>query len=374
MTPEFKLKVFAYYYPWYYGPDDTRWSTLKDYSPYLGFYKSSDEIILRQHVEWAIAYGIDGFLVQWMGDDRNDSEPSSLDANTNLLASILLDYPEFRFAIFYDQAIRFGGAKQLRFLDPDKRRVFLDDLNYAAQTYFDHPNYFRIGPRPVVAIYVTRGGDGDYPELLDQSRNEMEAFGFGRPYLIGDEVWWREANRHFNVLNAVTAYHLHHGQQLRDLNGGVREFAAHCAQLYLRVQPAATAAGAEVIPHIGHAFNDEWFRGHIPFIPTVVEGKLPEYREDVISCMKAPKEIWRNSSGFQTTGTAYLFVTSFNEWPERTAVEPSAEIETFNKLFDFRSGKYLYLQPHRFEYLEGIKEGKKNIEKRILPKLWGANE
>jgi len=48
-------------------------------------------------------------------------------------------------------------------------------------------------------------------------------------------------------------------------------------------------------------------------------------------------------------------------------VEPTAEIETFNRIWDFRYDRYLYLQPHRFEFLAGIRDGKKEVERNILP-------
>jgi hypothetical protein len=372
MTDGRKLKVFAYYYPWYDGVEDPLWGTLSEFSPRLGFYNSGDEKAVRQHVEWAIEYGIDGFLVEWFGADSdklrtNFDQPWKCDANLAVLRRVLSDYPELKFAIFYDQAIRFTG--QLNFTQTNLRDTFLADLNYAAQTNFAHPNYLRIRGRPVIVIYLTRDakyGDG---YVLQLARDQMEACGQGRPYLVGDEIWWWEKTWGFPYLDAVTAYNLHNHKWLWIYGGNVRVYCAATAALYARLQPAADYYGTDVIPCIGHAYNDEFLHGNLPFINTVEPGEWPQFRQDMIECIKEQQVVWDGNRLLNETDSAYLFITSFNEWPERSVVEPTADIETYNRLFDFQNDRYLYLQPHRFEFLEGIREAKRLVEANILPLL-----
>ncbi len=365
-----KLKVFAYYYPWYDGAADPRWSTLREYSPYLGFYNSGDEAVVRQHVEWAIEYGIDGFLVEWFGPDSADprddyEEPEKCDANLAVLRSVLAEYPDFKYAIFYDQAVRFGG--NLKFAEPGRRDLFLSDMAYAAETNFSHPNYLRIRNRPVIAIYLTRSAKYDNGAVLEQVRNRHDGLGYGRTYIIGDEIWWGQKTWGFAELDAVTAYNLHNHKWMKIVGANVRPFTAATAGLYAQVQPEADYDGTDVIPNIGHAYNDEFLRGNLPLINTVEDGEYPHHREDMIECMKAQQVVWQGNRLLHETGEAYLFITSFNEWPERSVVEPTAEIETFNRINDFESGRHLYLQPHRLEFLKGIRDGKRLIEENILP-------
>lgn len=369
MATQKKLKVYAYYYPWYKGANDSKWATLKEFAPLLGLYDSSDPAVMRQHVEWAIEYGIDGFLVEWFSRvPLGDGVP--LDQNLAQLRDILLDYPDFEFAVFYDQVIRFGNQPtNLRFDDEGRRDTFLADLRYVAESNFAHPNYFRINNRPVVTIYLTRAASGDYADLIDQVRDEMEEAGEGRPFIIGDEVWWQQANAYFHILDGVTAYSLMNGTQLKIRQVGGRAYQFACAEVYRQAQTVANGLGKLVVPHVGHAYNDGNFRGNLPLIPTYEAGSLPAYRLDMIECMKSLTGVWGESQHFRNTGNAYLFINSFNEWPERSIVEPTLEIETYNKVYDFRVDRHVYLQPPRFEYLEGIREGKRQIETNILPKL-----
>lgn len=368
MQKKFELRIFAYYYPWYTGPEDPKWQYCREFCPYLGLYDSSDPAVIRQHIEWAIEHDIEGFLVEWFGEEPPAND-APIDKNLAILRQILLDYPDFKFAVFYDQVIRFGGPKGIRFANPGKRAQFLEDITYAARTNFDHPNYLHINNRPVVVIYLTHFASDDYSNLLEEARERCDNQGSGRPFLIGDEIWWRERNTYFSALDGITSYSLLRRPQMEEFNVGVRGYSQKCAELYLRAQYAANVHDTLLIPHIGHAFNDGNFRGNLPLIPTVEPGKLPDYRGDVIECIKSMSIVWQENPYFRNTGQAFLFVNSFNEWPERSVVEPTLEIETYNKLYDFTSGKYLYLQPPRFDYLEGLKSGKQIMESNVLPNL-----
>lgn len=53
---------FAYYYIWF---TRSSWRRAKTDLPLLGPYDSSDANVMRQHIVWAKAAGIDGFIVSW---------------------------------------------------------------------------------------------------------------------------------------------------------------------------------------------------------------------------------------------------------------------------------------------------------------------
>ena len=348
--------IFAYYYLWYRGQEERRWPTFnRDYPPALGFYRSDDPRVLYQHLLWASQYGIDGFLVEWFGTASDDGRYS--DANLARLRSLLSGFPDFRYAVFYDQAIRFGS---LNFADPAKREQFLADMEKIALDNFSHPNYWRIGGRPVVVIYVTRAASGGYGNLIAEARERMARSGYA-PYLIGDEVWWGRDTSGFEFYNAVTAFNLHNDTQVRRAGGEVRRFAELSSNLYLAVQRKAEGTGVEVIPGIGHAYNDEVVRSNLPLLPTVNPGELPQYREDSIYAAKQSAAVFEKSSLVSDFGIAPLFVNSFNEWPERSAVEPSAEIEAFNEFDDRTNNRRIVLPAHGYAYLEGLREARSSM-------------
>lgn len=64
--PSNPIPVLAYYYIWY---DSTSWDRAKTDYPQLGRYSSDDRAVMRQHIQWAKAAGITGFIVSWKSTD-----------------------------------------------------------------------------------------------------------------------------------------------------------------------------------------------------------------------------------------------------------------------------------------------------------------
>src|SRR5262249_27167699 len=79
-TPATAREILAFYYPWYgtpFGPSKgwVHWDPVhRNYTdpPALGPYDSNSPDVLRQHIEWALMAGIDGFISSWWG--RNSFE------------------------------------------------------------------------------------------------------------------------------------------------------------------------------------------------------------------------------------------------------------------------------------------------------------
>src|SRR5689334_15414933 len=63
------VPTLAYYYIWY---DKSSWNRAKVDYPMLGRYSSDDPAVMRQHIEWAKAAGIKGFIVSWKSTDVLD--------------------------------------------------------------------------------------------------------------------------------------------------------------------------------------------------------------------------------------------------------------------------------------------------------------
>lgn len=352
------VKIFAYYYPWYRGQDSRSFvSWYRHYPPLLGFYRSEDPAVINQHLRWSVEYGIDGFLVEWAGTEGGD--PILWDTNLGIMRGIMPDYPDFRYAVFYDQRIRFGG---LEFGGSEKREAFLQDIEKIAADNFDHPNCWRIGDRPVIVIYLTRSCSEGYGALLDEARERAARASGYFPFFIGDEIYWSNRIDNVQYLDAITSFNMHNNERLIEYGGDIRTFNEKVAEQYDVLQRRARREDVGFIPGINVGYNDEAVRSGLPFLPTWEPGSMPDYRGDMVHAIETFAGIYRRKNPIpQMYGIAPMFINSFNEWPERSTVEPSVEIEALNDLNFFETDRRLLLPGHGFRFLEGIRAGKARI-------------
>lgn len=84
------IPVLAYYYIWF---DTTSWDRAKTDYPILGRYSSSNMDVMRQHIEWAKAAGIKGFIVSWKSTEK-------LNARLEQLIEVA-EEQDFKLAIIY---------------------------------------------------------------------------------------------------------------------------------------------------------------------------------------------------------------------------------------------------------------------------------
>ncbi|MBI2923394.1 MAG: hypothetical protein HYY18_20240 [Planctomycetes bacterium] len=139
--PREKL-VLAFYYPWYgtkVGPSG-RWvhwdperHNAATNTPELGLYDSNDEAVLRKHIEWAKAAGVDGFIASWWGEGTFEDR-----ALRNLLA--VAEKEKFLVGAYYEQA---KDAKQIA-----------ADFAYLDREYGPSPAWLRSDGAPVVFVYT----------------------------------------------------------------------------------------------------------------------------------------------------------------------------------------------------------------------------
>ena len=124
------VPVLAYYYIWY---TPHSWERGKTDAPLLGPYSSNDERVMRRHIRWARAAGIDGFIVSW-------KRTAALDRRLEKLVRVA-DATNFKLAIIY-QGLDFTRRPLA------SRRVGADLRFFAA--HFGSAKAFRIYPKPLV--------------------------------------------------------------------------------------------------------------------------------------------------------------------------------------------------------------------------------
>lgn len=129
-VPANPIPVLAYYYIWF---DAKSWDRAKTDYPLLGRYSSDDADVMRQHIQWAKAAGIDGFIVSWKSTEK-------LNRRLDQLVEIS-DQENFKLAIIY-QGLDFER-------NPLRSEQVDADLIYFIDRYAAHPVFDLFG-KPVV--------------------------------------------------------------------------------------------------------------------------------------------------------------------------------------------------------------------------------
>jgi hypothetical protein len=214
--------LLAYYYIWF---TPSSWSRAKTDIPMLGRYSSDDARVMRQHIRWAKAAGINGFLVSWK------STPSLDDRLARLID--VADAEHFRLGIVYE-----GLDFHRRPLAIAKVR---HDLQRFADTFARDPA-FRIFDRPVVVWSgtwrftnaqirsVTKGLRRRL--LVLASEKNVDDYERVASLVDGDAYYWSSVN---------PRRHTGYGRKLRQLSAAVH------ARRGLWIAPAAPGFDSRLI-------------------------------------------------------------------------------------------------------------------------------
>src|SRR5512142_212605 len=124
------VPILAYYYIWF---DSNSWNRAKIDYPLLGRYTSDDKAVMRQHIEWAKAAGITGFLVSWKGTD-------ALNRRLQLLTDVA-ESEDFKLGIIYE-----GLDFSRKPLSADKIAA---DFDYFIKNFAGRKP-FQLFPKPLV--------------------------------------------------------------------------------------------------------------------------------------------------------------------------------------------------------------------------------
>ncbi|HEY9152009.1 MAG TPA: endo-1,3-alpha-glucanase family glycosylhydrolase [Anaerolineales bacterium] len=148
------IPVLSYYY---IGFDTTSWNRAETDYPLLGRYASDNAEVMRQHVEWAKAAGINGFIVSWK------STPS-LNRRLDQLVQIA-DQENFKLAIIYESL---DGS-----LNPEPAAQVGVDLDYFVNRYAVNAA-FRIFDKPMVIWFGTwKFSRDDIQGITQERRNQL---------------------------------------------------------------------------------------------------------------------------------------------------------------------------------------------------------
>jgi len=326
--------------------------------PLLGEYSSASPAVAEQHIAWASRFGIDFFTLDWW--------PSAPEVNARIDQAFLAarNLGLIRFCIFYELGdLGYDGRAFTAFEEATVER-FLADMEQIATRYFGHPRYLRIGDRPVIVLYVTRTATGRFPEAMTRFRSRMTELGLD-PFVIGDEIFWDVAREdglgttnvpqrgRIDLFDAITAYNLYESSNPSQAGYGAGSTFLYDARvlydLYRRAAP-----GKPAIPLVLPGYNDRGLRleaDHyvVPreWAPGAGEGTFfAEWLERFALPLVDPR-------------LPMMLVTSWNEWSEDTAIEPTRPAPATAS--DGSATGDVYTQGFRYEgygtrYLEVLRE------------------
>jgi hypothetical protein len=299
--------IGVYYYPWYGGSDFHGRKYLREHlvpvqTPTLGEYNDRSSAVIKQHLEWCEYAGINLWVTSWWGPGR------ITDVTTKDYILPHPDLGDMKIALFYETSGRMPNFIDLSNVE--------SDMEYMAENYFNHPNYYTIDGKPVVFIYLTRvlSREGVLDETLNLMRGAAAAKGFD-VYIVGDQVFGQppSSTTAIALLDAITNYDVYGS------SGGKMYATQSKVDSYYEAQAGwrsmAHQVGVSFIPATSPGFNDTGVRdGHIPLSRKLAEtDEFGSLFEAMIE--KAITLVDKESDNL-------FLVTSWNEWHEDTQIEP----------------------------------------------------
>jgi hypothetical protein len=265
--------------------------------PLAGWYDSADPSVAGWHVQLAQAAGIDAFLVSWW-DKYNDRDQSF---EKGILAAA--EQHGFKIALFDERAQFHNDLPQYQAM-----------LTRALCKYKDSPAYLRIDGRPVVYLYQTAAQPGLSPEDFTALKAHAEAQA-GPVYWIVDKIAHSaEAQRDGDAdrIKRIPAEWL--------ATPGIDSFAFYSTFSNFRAHEYGELAGKyRYLVQLAHG------AGKKMLLPVHPGHDNSHFRDDPYVMPRRDGQTLRDYLRAATdAGADYLMVTSWNEWPETTVVEPSS--------------------------------------------------
>lgn len=267
--------VFAFYYTWF---DENTWNYAKVPDLPATTYVSRDRGAMGRHIEQAQQAGIDAFLVAWYGHqgDSNQTEPN--------LAGLLDEAAarNFRIGILFESNSPFFGGTG------DATAA----LSHALQVHASHPAFLRVDGRPVIFFWrPTIWGVDTWRSIRDQVDPGRNAIWIAEGVDMAYQAVFDGHHLYSNTWNPPS-----------DLGYTNQKFANWTA--------AATQQ---------HGTYKRWVATVMPGYDDTRTGRGNAFARD----REGGAYYERSWQAAIASNPDWIVITSFNEWPEGTYIEPS---------------------------------------------------
>lgn len=323
--------VGAHFYSWYpknWGSGCVIRLLEPEQSPWLGYYDSWDIEVAEQQIAWCSQYGVDFLTLDWWpGRDDQSKYIQDVFLKTENINDI-------KFCIFYETwSLNFQPGFAKTTFNDDVIEKFVEDIREIADNFFSHPSYLKVQGRPVIVLYLARTFSGDFPEAIERARSEVKSMGYDL-FVIGDEVFWKvspvvekgklafplvtepQVSR-IKCFDCITSYNMYEGEMPSHQGYGADStYMKDVAGIY-REYIDATDDEVYFAPQIMPGYNDRG--GRLLSNHHVIPRRWTAESEEGSFFAESFDEL---AFKFVDPKLNMIFITSWNEWIENTAIEP----------------------------------------------------
>ncbi len=317
-----KPLLFANYYAWYHDGTHPRWKwagwtrpeagqnppalaaqrpnepPLSSAAyPLAGLYDSADPLVAEWHVKLAKAAGIDAFLVDWWGTHKGRDK----NIDNGILSAA--EKHEFKIALL------------------DERAQYHNDWEWykraavaALARYKDSPSYLRIENKPVYYLYQVASNPTLTPARFTELKQYVEGKA-GPVFWIVDKIAHDHSAQRSGETNKVKRIP---AEWLAD--GDVDAFAFYSVFSNFRAHRYEDLAGRfRYMTQLAHGAKKKML------LPVHPGHDNSHFRNDPYVMPRRDGQTLRDYLRAATdAGADFVMITSWNEWPETTIVEPSS--------------------------------------------------
>lgn len=294
-------EVLAVYYLWYgYGNPPNTWDQVDTNNhvisrtaryPMRGAYRSDDVAVIDWHIDQAKAHGVTGFVVSWFGLANRQID------DTLALLIKRAEQKDFKIALYWENQ-RDGGALM--------RQFAVDDLSSIIERFGKSKAFLKVDGKPVIFVYGrvmyqtpvelwqqiiqdVRARAGDFVLIADGYQTSFACLFDGLhtydPAGLSPDIGNNLRPENLGALRAWAASHYEKGVKMARAYGRIA-----CVM----VTPGSDARKAYKIKEQTDRLDGQTYR-----------------------------TLWDEAI---RANPDWILITSWNEWPEGTEIEPSLEL------------------------------------------------
>jgi hypothetical protein len=264
--------------------------------PLIGLYDSANPVVAQWHVKLAQAAGIDGFLVDWW--DAHRGRDQNIDRGIVAAA----EKQTFKFAILDERAQYHNDWDWYK-----------DSVVRTLSRYKDSPSYLRVSGRPVFYLYQVAANPtltpAKFAELKQHVEREVGSIYWMVDKLAHDHAAQRQgdgdrekripaewlAAEDVDAFAFYSTFSHFRAHRYEDLVGKYRYLTS-----------LAHRAGKKMLLPVHPGHDNSHFRDDAYVMPRRNGQTLHDY-------LRAATD----------AGADFIMITSWNEWPETTVIEPA---------------------------------------------------